>query len=130
MLVFGALWIYLKLTTKNPKCFQSGVSKKASNGVQLHWDNFPQNLLTPSIGKRVLVLEYNASVELILQGTNVLAASDNHPVHLHGYSFSVVGWGFGIFNPKEDPSYNLVDPPEEITVKEFQRMALMMITVI
>ncbi|KAB2598978.1 laccase-14 [Pyrus ussuriensis x Pyrus communis] len=64
----------------------------------------------------VVVLEYNASVELVLQGTNVLA-SDNHPVHLHGYSFYVVGWGFGNFNPKKDPlSSNLVDPPEESTV--------------
>jgi laccase len=31
----------------------------------------------------VRVLEYNASVEIILQGTDVLAA-DNHPIHLHG----------------------------------------------
>lgn len=64
----------------------------------------------------MVVLEYNASVELVLQGTNVLA-SDNHPVHLHGYSFYVVGWGFGNFNPKKGPlSYNLVDPPQESTV--------------
>lgn len=79
-------------------------------------DNLPENLLTPSFGTKVMVLEYNASVELVLQGTNVLA-SDNHPVHLHGYSFYVVGWGFGNFNPKEDPlRYNLVDPIEETTV--------------
>lgn len=46
-----------------------------------------------------------------------MLASDNHPVHLHGYSFYVVGSGFGNFNPKEDPlRYNLVDPPEETTV--------------
>ncbi|PRQ33156.1 putative laccase [Rosa chinensis] len=50
-----------------------------------------------------MVLKYNASVELVLQGTNVLA-SDNHPVHLHGYSFYVVGSGFGNFNPKQDPT--------------------------
>jgi laccase len=72
--------------------------------------------LTPSFGTEVRVLEYNASVEIILQGTNVLAA-DNHPIHLHGYSFYVVGWGFGNFDPSKDPSrYNLVDPPEETTV--------------
>ncbi|PIN11709.1 Multicopper oxidase [Handroanthus impetiginosus] len=78
--------------------------------------NLPENLLTPEFGTRALVLEYNASVELILQGTNVLA-SDNHPVHLHGYGFYVVGWGFGNFDPKKDPlGYNLVDPPRETTV--------------
>ncbi|KAJ6342793.1 hypothetical protein OIU78_010666 [Salix suchowensis] len=49
-------------------------------------------------------------------GTNVLAA-DNHPIHLHGYSFYVVGWGLGNFDPDKDPlRYNLVDPPEETTV--------------
>uniref|UniRef100_A0A9I9DIX1 Laccase n=1 Tax=Cucumis melo TaxID=3656 RepID=A0A9I9DIX1_CUCME len=79
-------------------------------------ENLPKKLLPTSFGTKVMVLEYNASVELILQGTNVLA-SDNHPVHLHGYSFYVVGWGFGNFDPKNDPKrYNLVDPPEETTV--------------
>ncbi|KAF5743929.1 laccase family protein [Tripterygium wilfordii] len=79
-------------------------------------DDLPENLLTPEFGTKVVVLEYNTSVELILQGTNVLA-SDNHPIHLHGYSFYVVGWGFGNFDSKKDPmNYNLVDPPEETTV--------------
>lgn len=79
-------------------------------------EDLPGRFLAPSYGTKVMVLKYNASVELVLQGTNVLA-SDNHPVHLHGYSFYVVGSGFGNFNPKEDPlRYNLVDPPEETTV--------------
>ncbi|KAF9690178.1 hypothetical protein SADUNF_Sadunf01G0168700 [Salix dunnii] len=79
-------------------------------------ENLPANLLTPSFGTEVRVLEYNASVEIVLQGTNVLAA-DNHPIHLHGYSFFVVGWGLGNFDPDKDPlRYNLVDPPEETTV--------------
>ncbi|KAL8061029.1 hypothetical protein ABFX02_02G062400 [Erythranthe guttata] len=72
--------------------------------------------LTPEFGTRVLVLEYNASVELVLQGTNVLA-SDNHPIHLHGYGFYVVGSGFSNFDPEKDTlGYNLVDPPQETTV--------------
>ncbi|OVA17049.1 Multicopper oxidase [Macleaya cordata] len=79
-------------------------------------DKLPDNFLTPAFGTKVKVLEYNSNVEIILQGTNVLA-SDNHPIHLHGYSFYVVGWGFGNFDPKRDPlRYNLVDPPEETTV--------------
>ncbi|KAJ7942922.1 putative Laccase [Quillaja saponaria] len=80
-------------------------------------DDLPEYLLTPSITtSKVLVLEYNSSVELILQGTNVLAG-ENHPLHLHGYSFYVVGWGFGNFDHKKDPlRYNLIDPPEVSTV--------------
>ncbi|KAL8521066.1 hypothetical protein ACS0TY_011566 [Phlomoides rotata] len=79
-------------------------------------DNLPENLLTPEFGTKALVLKYNASVEMVLQGTNILA-SDNHPMHLHGYGFYVVGWGFGNFDPgKARVGYNLVDPPQETTV--------------
>lgn len=62
------------------------------------------------------VLEYNSTVELVLQGTN-LAAGTNHPMHIHGYSFYVVGWGFGNFDKDKDPlGYNLVDPPLQNTI--------------
>lgn len=76
-----------------------------------------ENLPFPTrFGTKVVVLDFNSSVELVLQGTNVLA-SDNHPIHLHGYSFFVVGSGFGNFDRRKDPlKYNLVDPPEETTV--------------
>lgn len=101
---------------KNPGVFEKDFPKKPPREFNYTGEDLPENLLTPSYGTKVVVLEYNASVELVLQGTNVLA-SDNHPVHLHGYNFYVVGWGFGNFNPKKDPlNYNLVDPPEENTV--------------
>ncbi|GER55506.1 laccase family protein, partial [Striga asiatica] len=78
--------------------------------------NLTSEVLTPDFGTRALVLEYNASVELVLQGTNMLA-SDNHPMHLHGFGFYVVGWGFGNFDPEKDRlGYNLVDPPQGTTV--------------
>ncbi|CAH9101590.1 unnamed protein product [Cuscuta europaea] len=68
-------------------------------------------LLQPDRGTEVKVLEYGTTVELVFQGTNLLSGID-HPMHLHGYSFYVVGWGFGNFNKSKDPqSYNLVDPP-------------------
>ncbi|KAH8519615.1 hypothetical protein H0E87_001146 [Populus deltoides] len=90
--------------------------RKPPNEFNYTAENLPSNLLTPTFGTEVMVLEYNASVEIILQWTNVLAA-DNHPIHLHGYSFYVVGWGSENFDPNKDPSrYNLVDPPEETTV--------------
>ncbi|CAH9113279.1 unnamed protein product [Cuscuta epithymum] len=71
----------------------------------------PVRLLRSDRGTEVKVLEYGTVVELVFQGTNLLSGID-HPMHLHGYSFYVVGWGFGNFNQSKDPqNYNLVDPP-------------------
>ena len=62
------------------------------------------------------MLDYNETVEVVWQGTNIITA-ENHPMHLHGFSFYVVGLGLGNFNNETDPqSYNLVDPPEINTV--------------
>ncbi|CAL5322956.1 unnamed protein product [Camellia sinensis] len=66
----------------------------------------------PGKATEVKVLNYNETVEIVFQDTNVLDTSMNHPIHLHGYSFYVVGTGYGNFNNETDPdSYNLVDPP-------------------
>nr|GMD91189.1 laccase-14-like [Ipomoea batatas] len=73
----------------------------------------PSELQLPERNKtaKVFVLEYGTTVELVYQGTNLVAGID-HPMHLHGYSFYVVGWGFGNFDKDKDPqNYNLVDPP-------------------
>lgn len=71
----------------------------------------PLMLEIPDVGTEVFVLDYNSTVELVLQGTNVVAGID-HPMHLHGYSFYVVGQGLGNFDPEKDPLlYNLIDPP-------------------
>ncbi|RDX67257.1 Laccase-14, partial [Mucuna pruriens] len=79
-------------------------------------NNPPPILNTPSVATEVNVLEYNSTVEIVLQGTNLLAGTE-HPIHLHGYSFYVVGWGFGNFDKDKDPlSYNLHDPPYQNTV--------------
>ncbi|WCJ44074.1 laccase 14 [Euphorbia peplus] len=62
-------------------------------------------------GTKVKVLKYMDAVEIVFQGTNV-GAAENHPMHIHGYSFYVVGSGFGNFNNAIHPkSFNLVDPP-------------------
>ncbi|GFS46722.1 laccase 11 [Actinidia rufa] len=80
-------------------------------------DEMPDNVLIPLKGTKVKVLKFNSTVEIVFQGTNVLSAAENHPMHLHGYSFYVVGSGFGNFNNVTDPqNYNLVDPPEINTV--------------
>ncbi|RLM54365.1 putative laccase-9 [Panicum miliaceum] len=63
-------------------------------------------------GTRVKVLEHGAAVE----DTAVLG-TESHPMHLHGFSFYVVGRGLGNFDEGRDPAgYNLVDPPRQNTV--------------
>lgn len=68
------------------------------------------------LSTRVRVLKYNSTVEIILQGTTLVTALD-HPMHLHGQSFYVVGSGFGNFDKHKDPkNYNLIDPPFQNTL--------------
>lgn len=80
-------------------------------------EDLPMNTTIPIQGTKVKVLNYNEEVEITFQGTEILNASENHPVHMHGYSFYVVGSGYGNFNNETDPeTYNLVDPLEVNTV--------------
>ncbi|KAL2332944.1 hypothetical protein Fmac_014157 [Flemingia macrophylla] len=75
----------------------------------------PSNLKTMK-GTRVYRLPYNSTVELVLQDTGMITP-ENHPIHLHGFNFFVVGRGQGNFNPTKDPKkFNLVDPVERNTV--------------
>ncbi|GJW97898.1 putative laccase [Tanacetum coccineum] len=65
----------------------------------------------PETGTDVKLLKHNEIVELVFQGTNLVVGID-HPMHLHGHSFYVVGAGFGNFKRSRDvANYNLVDPP-------------------
>lgn len=75
----------------------------------------PDNLHTEN-GTRVYRLNFNSSVEIVLQGTAMIAP-ENHPFHLHGYNFFVVGQGLGNFDHDKDPlRFNLVDPVERNTL--------------
>ncbi|KAI0519057.1 hypothetical protein KFK09_006497 [Dendrobium nobile] len=75
----------------------------------------PSNLKTMS-GTRLYRLEYNSTVQLVLQDTGIIAP-ESHPIHLHGFNFFVVGKGVGNYDPKASPSaFNLVDPIERNTV--------------
>lgn len=74
-------------------------------------DYLPLELELPKRGTKVRILDYGSTVEVVFQGTNLVSGID-HPMHLHGYSFFVVGYGFGNFNEERDKlGYNLVDPP-------------------
>ncbi|KAL0316377.1 UNVERIFIED_CONTAM: Laccase-4 [Sesamum radiatum] len=58
----------------------------------------PANLGTTN-GTKLYRLPYNATVQVVLQDTGIIAP-ENHPVHLHGFNFFVVGRGLGNFNSK------------------------------
>ncbi|PON76101.1 Laccase [Trema orientale] len=75
----------------------------------------PPNNTVVTNGTRLVVLPFNASVEVVMQDTSIVSA-ESHPLHLHGFNFFVVGQGFGNFDPNKDPiKFNLVDPVERNT---------------
>lgn len=75
----------------------------------------PRNFRTME-GTRLYRLAFNSTVQLVLQDT-VMISPENHPIHLHGMNFFVVGRGMGNFDPENDPNnFNLVDPVERNTV--------------
>eukprot|EP00249_Psilotum_nudum_P011141 c22986_g4_i1 orf=178-1710(+) len=65
-------------------------------------------------GTRVSVIAFNSNVQLVLQDTS-LTSTENHPIHLHGFSFYVVGFGLGNFQASS-AGFNLVDPPMRNTI--------------
>lgn len=72
--------------------------------------------ILPEVGTKAKWIKYGASVEIVYQGTNI-GNAENHPMHLHGYSFYVVGSAYGNWNEITSPAtYNLIDPPEVNTV--------------
>lgn len=77
--------------------------------------NYTGNLQTMN-GTRLYRLAYNSTVQVVLQGTTIIAP-ENHPTHLHGFNFFAVGKGLGNFYPNKDPEkFNLVDPVERNTI--------------
>ncbi|XP_076912837.1 laccase-4-like [Bidens hawaiensis] len=92
--------------------------------------DFPGNPVTPynytgsnpltnlqvTNGTKVYPLEFNSTVQVVMQGNSVIAP-ESHPIHLHGFNFFVVGKGLGNFDPVNDPKkFNLVDPVERNTL--------------
>ncbi|KAK6127645.1 hypothetical protein DH2020_038624 [Rehmannia glutinosa] len=78
-------------------------------------DPVSENMST-NFGTKLLIMPFGTRLEIVLQDTNFLNP-ENHPMHVHGHNFFVVGRGFGNFDVDKDPlGYNLVDPPERNTV--------------
>ncbi|XP_059664353.1 laccase-3-like [Cornus florida] len=78
--------------------------------------NVSRALWQPVFGTKLYQLEFSSRVQIVLQDTAILAAED-HPMHLHGYDFYVVGQGFGNFDPGRDTAnFNLIDPPQRNTI--------------
>lgn len=78
--------------------------------------NVPRGLWTPSRGTKLFKLKYGSNVQIVMQDTNIVTTED-HPMHVHGFHFFVVGSGFGNFNPATDPArFNLNDPPVRNTI--------------
>ncbi|KMT18262.1 hypothetical protein BVRB_2g024280 [Beta vulgaris subsp. vulgaris] len=77
--------------------------------------NYTGGLATMN-GTKVYRLSYNATVQVVLQDTSIIAP-ESHPLHLHGTNFFVVGMGTGNYNATKDfKNFNLVDPVERNTI--------------
>ncbi|KAF3441558.1 hypothetical protein FNV43_RR15472 [Rhamnella rubrinervis] len=74
-----------------------------------------------TFGNGVYVLDFNTTVDLILQNANTMDpnVSGSHPWHLHGHDFWVVGYGEGKFSDKEVKKFNLKNPPLRNTAVVF-----------
>lgn len=78
--------------------------------------NVSRGLWQPVKATKLYKLKYGSKVQLVFQDTSIVTTED-HPMHLHGYSFAVVGAGFGNFDPRNDPAkFNLIDPPVRNTI--------------
>ncbi|XP_038719007.1 laccase-3-like [Tripterygium wilfordii] len=78
--------------------------------------NVSRGLWQPVKRTKLYKLKFGSKVQIVLQGTSIVSVED-HPMHLHGYQFYVIGSGFGNFNPARDTAnFNLIDPPQRNTI--------------
>ncbi|CAH8338231.1 unnamed protein product [Eruca vesicaria subsp. sativa] len=73
-------------------------------------------MMFPEKGTSAKMLRFNSTVEVVLQNTGIITA-ESHPMHLHGFNFFVLGYGFGNYDPVRDArKLNLVNPQMRNTV--------------
>lgn len=88
----------------------------ANPPVAFNYTGAPPPNLQTNRATKLYKLNYNDRVQLVLQDTGIITA-ENHPIHLHGFNFFVVGKGLGNYNPNKDPNkFNFVDPVERNTI--------------
>ncbi|PKU67981.1 laccase-3 [Dendrobium catenatum] len=79
-------------------------------------NNISQSLYQPIRATKLYPLKYGSVVQLVMQGTNIYA-SEEHPMHIHGYDFYVLATGKGNFDAKKDTAkFNFVDPVRRNTI--------------
>ncbi|XP_024403105.1 laccase-12 [Physcomitrium patens] len=62
-------------------------------------------------GTRLRELKFGSVVQVVLQNFFAFGVLD-HPFHLHGHDFYVVGQNYGVYDPVQSPkTFNLKDPP-------------------
>ncbi|CAH8355640.1 unnamed protein product [Eruca vesicaria subsp. sativa] len=78
--------------------------------------NSEYKMMFPERRTSVKTLKYNSTVEIIVQNTGIISA-ESHPMHLHGFNFYVLGYGFGNYDRIRDArKLNLVNPQMHNTV--------------
>lgn len=65
-------------------------------------DPLKENMNT-EFGTKLLALPYGTNLEIVLPNTGFLNV-ENHPIHVHGHNFFIVGQGFGNYNVNKDPA--------------------------
>ncbi|GKV09184.1 hypothetical protein SLEP1_g20724 [Rubroshorea leprosula] len=90
-------------------------------------EDAPGSLALAQKATKVKVSEYDEEVEIVFQSTKVMNSSQDHPMHLHGYNFYVIGQGTGDYDFEYYPKdFNLVDPPylNTVSVPKFRWVAI------
>ncbi|EOA20248.1 hypothetical protein CARUB_v10000548mg [Capsella rubella] len=73
-------------------------------------------MMFPERKTSVKTIKFNSTVEIVLQNTGILTA-ESHPMHLHGFNFYVLAYGFGNYDPLRDArKLNLFNPQMHNTV--------------
>lgn len=101
----------------------SGVfSDDFPNGPSVRFDytnsknSYNFSMLMTEKSTKVKRIKYDSTVEIVIQNTDFLKYQD-HPIHLHGYNFFVLGQGYGNYDPiKDSPKFNLVNPQVRNTI--------------
>ncbi|KAA8516345.1 hypothetical protein F0562_016638 [Nyssa sinensis] len=79
-------------------------------------NNLNRSIIMTKKSTSVKKVKYNSTVEIVMQNT-ALVVVENHPIHLHGFSFCVLAQGFGNYDPMNDPKkFNLVNPQVRNTI--------------